>query len=115
MRTLKACALSLALIPTLSFAESDKINCREFAAEQLKEVKQEYYGALTRDESALALEVAERSCHSLFETVEEKRAAIQTNPTGSFGNKDKEHWWEKNRGESGGILSIKKAHQKGGK
>lgn len=114
MRTLKACALSLALIPTLTFAASDKINCREFAAEQLKEIKQEYYGALTRDESALALEVAERSCRALFETVEEERAAIQTTPSGSFGSKDKEHWWEEHE-ERGGILTIKKAHQKGGK
>lgn len=115
MRTLKACALSLALIPTLAFAASDKINCREFAAEQLKEIKQEYYGALTRDESALALDVAERSCRSLFETVEEERAAIQATPTEGFSSKDKEHWWEENRGESGGTLTIKKAHQKGGK
>lgn len=115
MRTLRACALSLALIPTLTFAASDKINCREFAGEQLKEIKQEYYGALTRDEAMLALEVAERSCRALFETVEEERAAIQTTPAAGFGNKEKEHWWEENRGEDQGILTIKKAHQKGGK
>ena len=108
MRTLKACALSLALIPALSLAQSNDINCKEFAAEQLKEVKQEYYGALTRDEVALTLNVAERSCRSLFDTVEE-RAAIQTYQP---SKKEKVHWWE----EEGKVKpNIKKAQQSGGK
>ena len=109
----KTCALSLALIPTLSFAQAEQINCKEFAAEQLKEIKQEYYGALTRDEAILARDVAERSCRTLFDTVEEERAAIQTYQ--SPKNKEKVHWWEENRAESGGKLTIKKAQQKGGK
>ncbi|MEH6357368.1 MAG: hypothetical protein V7745_00155 [Pseudomonadales bacterium] len=109
MRTLKACALSLALIPALSLAQSNNINCKEFAAEQLKEVKQEYYGALTRDEMALTLNVAERSCKALFDTVEEERAAIQTYQP-SRG--EKVHWWEE---EGKAKPNIKKAQQSGGK
>ena len=108
----KTCALSLALIPTLTFAQSDKINCKEFAAQQLKEVKQEYYGALTRDEAILARDVAERSCRALFDTVEEERAAIQAyQPTRA----EKVHWWKEIENEGGAVPNIKKAHQKGGK
>ena len=109
MRYWKTCALSLALIPTLSFAQTEKINCKEFAAEQLKEIKQEYYGALTRDEAILARDVAERSCRALFDTVEEERAAIKTyQPSRS----EKTHWWEE---EGKAKPNIKKAQQSGGK
>lgn len=112
MRTFIACALSLSLTPTLAFAETERINCNEFAAKQLKEIKQEYYGALSRDEAALTLEVAERSCRALFETVEEERAAAKAyQPAGTT----KEHWWEEIEKEGGAIPNIKKAHQKGGK
>lgn len=110
MRYWKTCALSLALTPTLSFAQTEQINCKEFAAEQLKEIKQEYYGALTRDEAILARDVAERSCRALFDTVEEERAAIQTlpQPTGQ-----KVHWWEESQTKP--KPNIKKAQQSGGK
>jgi len=113
MRYWKAYALSLTLLPTLALAQADKINCKEFAVKQLQEIKQEYYGALTRNEAILARDVAERSCRALFDTVEEERAAIQTYQPSK--NKEKVHWWEENRGESGGKLTIKKAQQKGGK
>ena len=109
MRTLKVCALSLALLPALSLAQSNDISCKNFAAKQLKEVKKEYYGALTSNEIALTLNVAERSCNALFDTVEEERTAIQTDKP-SKG--DKEHWWEK---EGRATPNIKKAQQSGGK
>lgn len=112
MRTFIACALSLSLTPTLAFAETERINCNEFAAEQLKEIKQEYYGALSRDEAALTLEVAERSCRALFETVEEERAAIQASQP---SRAKKEHWWEEISENDQATPAIKKAHQKGGK
>jgi hypothetical protein len=109
MRYWKACALSLTLIPTLAFAQTDKIDCKVFAAEQLKEIKQEYYGALTRDEAILARDVAERSCRALFDTVDEERATIQAyQPTRG----EKTHWWE----EEGKVKpNIKKAQKSGGK
>ncbi len=105
----KTCTLALALLPNLSFAQTDQINCKEFAAQQLKEIKQEHYGVLTRDETILARDVAERSCRALFDTVEEERAAIQAyQPNRS----EKEHWWEK---DDKTKPNIKKAQQKGGK
>jgi len=109
----KAYALSLTLLPSLTFAQTDSIDCKEFAVKQLKEIKQEYYGALTRDETILARDVAERSCRALFDTVEEEREAIQTYQPSK--NKEKVHWWEEHESEGGGTLTIKKAHQKGGK
>jgi len=113
MRYRKACALSLILIPTLALAQTDKINCKEFAAEQLKEIKQEYYGALTRDEAIFARNVAERSCRALFNTVEEERAAIQTHQPSK--NKEKVHWWDEISDNKQAKPTIIKAHQKGGK
>jgi len=113
MRYWKACALSLTLIPTLAFAQIDKIDCKVFAAGQLKEIKQEYYGALTRDEAILARDVAERSCRALFDTVKEERAAIQTYQPSK--NKEKVHWWEEISENKQAKPTIIKAHQKGGK
>lgn len=110
MQTLTACVLSLALIPALSFAENqaNTTDCKKFAAEQLKEIKQDYYGALTQNESVLALEVAERSCRALYDHVEEERATFKAQPS-----KDKKvHWWEK---EGKAKPTIKKAQQSGGK
>lgn len=112
MRYHKTCALSLTLISSLSFAQTDKINCQAFAAEQLKEIKQEYYGALTRDEAILARDVAERSCRALFDSVEEERAAIQASQTLP---KEKAHWWEDNDNHTKDIPAIKLSHQRGGK
>jgi hypothetical protein len=112
MRTFIACALSLSLTPTLAFAETERINCNEFAAKQLKEIKQEYYGALSRDEAALTLEVAERSCRALFETVEEERATIQASQPSKA---EKEHWWDKKGEDERAKPNIKKAQQQGGK
>lgn len=111
MRRLALCALSLALTPTLTYAEiniTGKSQCKEFAIQQLKEIKQDYYGALTRDEKTLVLEVAESSCLALYDDVEEERAAIQLQPT--IG--EKVHWWEK---EGKVKPNIKKAQQSGGK
>jgi len=112
MRRLALCALSLALTPTLAFAEINKegkSHCKEFATQQLKEIKQDYYGALTRDEKTLVLEVAERSCLALYNDVEEERAAIQTDQP---SRDEKVHWWEK---EGKVKPNIKKAQQSGGK
>lgn len=111
MHTLKAYALSLALVPVLSasnISHADQINCKEFSLQQLQEIKQEHHGVLTRDETSLALEVAERSCRSLFKTVEEERSTIQSQAV----RNDKTHWWE----EDGKTKpNIKKAQQSGGK
>ena len=114
MCALTVCALSLALIPMLSSAEinkAGKAHCKEFASEQLKEVKQDYYGALTRDEVTLTLEVAERSCLALYDDVEEQRASYKAEP-----NKDKKvHWWDEHGEDGRAKPNIKKAQQQGGK
>ena len=114
MRTLKACALSLALIPMLSSAEinkAGKADCKAFAKEQLQEIKQDYYGALSRDEVTLALKVAERSCLAMYDTVEEERAAFKAQPAQG----EKVHWWEEVGENEKAIPNIKKAQKTGGK
>ena len=93
MRRLALCALSLALAPALSFAGTNNAgesHCKEFATQQLKEIKQDYYGALTRDETDLVLQVAERSCLAMYDTLEDEKEIIRTEAAVSH---DKKHWW----------------------
>jgi len=115
MRTLQACALSLALLPATSFAEIDqtgKAYCKDFAIQQLKEIKQEYYAALTRDETDLALQVAERSCLALYGDLEEEKETIRSE---AAANSNKTPWWEKREAEGRSVPNIKKAQRTGGK
>jgi len=115
MHTLKACALSLALLPIASFADIDqtgKAHCQNFAAQQLKEIKQEHFATLTRDETNLALLVAERSCLTLYGDLEEEKETIRAEAAASS---NKTPWWEKRKAEGHSVPGIKKAHQSGGK
>jgi len=115
MRKLALCALSLALTPMLSFAETNKAgenHCKQFAVQQLKEIKQDYYGALSRDETELVLQVAERSCLAMHNSLEQEKETIRTE---AAANAEKIHWWDKREAEGSAIPGIKKAHQKGGK
>lgn len=115
MRRLALCALSLALAPALSLAGTNNAgesHCQEFATQQLKEIKQDYYGALTRDETDLVLQVAERSCLAMYGTLEEERETIRSE---AAANVDKTQWWEKREAEGLAIPNIKKAQRTGGK
>lgn len=117
MRPLKSCILSLALLPIIStsYAETTqtgKTNCKDFAAQQLKEVKQDYYGTLTRDEASLALQVAERSCLTLQGELEEERTAIRAKAEADY---NKPHLWERMELEGKEAPGIRKAQLKGGK
>ena len=111
MLKLKAYTLSLCLIPGIAFTETT--NCKEFALQQLKEVKQDYYGALTRDEVDLTLHVAKRSCEALFKTVEEERKELQSQAKNFY--REKQHWWEQREAEGKAVPAIRKATTTGGK
>jgi len=115
MRTLQACALSLALLPATSFAEIDqtgKAHCKDFAAQQLKELKQESYAALTRDETDLALQVAERSCKALRSQLEQELETVRTEAAAEY---NKPHMWERMELEDKETPRVRHSQNKGGK
>jgi len=115
MHTLKACALSLALLPATSFAGIDQTrntHCQDFAAQQLQEMKQEHYTELTRDETDLALQVAERSCLALYADLVEEKETIRAEAAAKY---NKIPWWEKREAEGRSVPGIKKSQQSGGK
>jgi|TARA_B110000495_G_C22781984_1_gene457364 hypothetical protein len=116
MQLLKACTLSLVLLPTLLLTEANaagKTNCKQFAAEQLQEIKQDYYGALSRDEAALALEAAERSCLALHGNTTETLPTLTAQPPQN--SEKKRHWWENISENDKAIPLLKKRQKQGGK